>query len=866
MLMLQRSAEVVTPVECKDAAVILACALNGENCPAACKKAEVKPELPGKAGDLVVTATPATDRKVLVNGKVSDLDTITLTADQTVSLEKVVLERYGFSSASSVDEVWLENAEGVKVADGRSLNSKDEVTLNIKKEHRNLDKSGALTIVVKTTAASTAGGTLGFKVKEVVSSAKNTNLSNYKPYTYDMVDYTAAQVSVVAKGSDKTYNYTEKEAYEVARFQVKAAEAMLVVNGFTLTNSGVATKTSLDASKFLKNVEVLANGKAVNGVRHNVNKDDQLVISFDKMELAIRERVTFVVKATFEDFDAYGNVMQYKVSENGDFNATEKKTGARVTVNVTGNWPVYTFNGGKIKLSNNKLGAIDAAQGSVDVLVAEGDITLSEAVKTSFTVKTTDGFTGVDAMKLLVAGEEFDGKRVVAGTNVSFEFNNVILEKSGKVQFKADIHTDAVQSAKVDFTIDGTKAFSKKAFPQNVAKYEVSRKYVQQDDVNGSITFSQLTVQAAKASLKNNLTKKVEFLKDETTRKVVFDGTYLAKKGDVKLNAFVVSGTNTPNNITFYLSIDGNEVEEVSSVNMEERFTEVLVKAGKSVNVKVEAEVYGTAKAEYDYTLNLRGEDENGNDAGVAKEKMVKVAVVEKGSVTVADSAEKDTVLLKKSNVAIAKFVVKPSNGVADLTLDSLVLSGKVGATVITGGMIELNVDGDEKEGVNTTTGAVIYDTTEKLPVEGLVVEVVLKDEVEGKVELKLLSVNDKVQTKVFKKEFVSALVTVKSQENKGDETKYTLAVETSDADVTVSDIKLQTSENDDDEIVASKEGTFVDGDTISALNLKDAAKYIKKIQYKIGTAVQPQKILKSEYSDFFKVGTDNLKVFKVRD
>jgi hypothetical protein len=38
--------------------------------------------------------------------------------------------------------------------------------------------------------------------------------------------------------------------------------------------------------------------------------------------------------------------------------------------------------------------------------------------------------------------------------------------------------------------------------------------------------------------LKNELSKSVEFLTNETNRKVVFDGTYTAKKAAVDLNEF----------------------------------------------------------------------------------------------------------------------------------------------------------------------------------------------------------------------------------------------------------------------------------------------------------------------------------------
>jgi hypothetical protein len=145
-------------------------------------------------------------------------------------------------------------------------------------------------------------------------------------------------------------------------------------------------------------------------------------------------------------------------------------------------------------------------------------------------------------------------------------------------------------------------------------------------DVAGSISFSKVTIQAAKAALENNLTKAVEFMQNETNRKVVFDGTYTARKGDVSLNkVYIDAPTNSPktnsgnNKITFYVSVDGEEVATVDAwgEKNEESFNDIKVKAGESVKVKVEAEIeaYGAlTTSDEAYTIVLRGSDTNGNE------------------------------------------------------------------------------------------------------------------------------------------------------------------------------------------------------------------------------------------------------------
>jgi Flp pilus assembly protein TadG len=99
------------------------------------------------------------------------------------------------------------------------------------------------------------------------------------------------------------------------------------------------------------------------------------------------------------------------------------------------------------------------------------------------------------------------------------------------------------------------------------AQYDDTRAPVTTSDVAGSISLSNVRIQAAKGSLLNNNTKEVEFLNKQSARKTIFDGTYTAQKQDVYLNGFsVVDGTNDPasdnltNQVTYYLSIDGKEV------------------------------------------------------------------------------------------------------------------------------------------------------------------------------------------------------------------------------------------------------------------------------------------------------------------
>ena len=143
-------------VDCEDPAIALAC-LDPEldvyaDCPAACREDDNNGDnTVVKSGDLAVTAEAAANRKVLRTGT-SDLDTITFKTNENVSISKITLERYGYSESDQIVGVRLEDEDGNIIADSKSL-TKDKVTLNIKKDYRNVDGEFVATVVVTTSGA-----------------------------------------------------------------------------------------------------------------------------------------------------------------------------------------------------------------------------------------------------------------------------------------------------------------------------------------------------------------------------------------------------------------------------------------------------------------------------------------------------------------------------------------------------------------------------------------------------------------------------------------------------------------------------------------------------------------------------------------
>ena len=886
MLMLQRSEALAggssSTSDCDDPMVKVACSMDTDACPAACKT-ESKDDEPTvvKAGDLEVSAS-AGSSKILAKGT-SDMDTLTFKSSEEVEITKVVLERYGYSTNDDVVNVWLENEDGTIIAEPRSLDSKGQAKLSIKKDYRIIDGTYNATIVLS--ANGSAGKTIGFKVVDVDSTAKNLNIDNYKPYQYDMMEYSGANVTVTARGTTKDYNWEAGELYEIAKFKVKApTDSSILVKGFTLSN--VSTTNNVDIRKYLDNAEVTVDGDKVSA-SYEVNKDDQLVISFKKdVEVAAKANVEVVVKASLsEDFDDYGKVINLKIAQAPDFNAIDSKTESRVSIpagTLPTAWPQYNFKGGKVKLTNTRLGNVDAAQNSDDVIVAEGNITVPEDIKGTLVVEVNASNAGdgtahaIQAMRVVIAGDEYEGKLTYtwnAGTISWYDvaqwtFTNVEVVDSGKIQFKVDTRdVDWYANQKVSFSF-------KTGF--NTFNYVEAKTKV---ELAGSISFSNLTIQAARASLTNSATKAVEFRNNESNRKVVFEGEYTAKKWAIKLNEFILSGSKTAaavtgvntGTITFYLSIDGDEVADAQISDTTNTggstFSSYEIDAGKSVKVVLEAEIdakSGTGSLGT-YKLTLKGEDENGNEAGEASRATVELKVVEKGSITVnSSSSEKKTVLKKATNVTLAEFIVKPSNGASEVDLEEIIFQlswtnapSSDDITVSIDGTVEDSTVANVPKDTN-----IVYQPTVTLGSEGVRVKVELNVEVTGVVELTGLVINGKKQSANFSKRFEDVIVRIVKQEDVGSVTKFTVEVD-GDDDITVSDLLIGTGAGAVANIPAIN-WEFNDGDTFEVAGNDKAAQMIESIRYTTSDSTNPTvDILKSQYNDFFKIGDTYARILK---
>jgi hypothetical protein len=67
-------------------------------------------------------------------------------------------------------------------------------------------------------------------------------------------------------------------------------------------------------------------------LKWSINKDDELVVSFDEVEVEGKKTASIAVNMSFtEEFDNFNQSVQYYIKDITKFNATDKKTGTRVS-------------------------------------------------------------------------------------------------------------------------------------------------------------------------------------------------------------------------------------------------------------------------------------------------------------------------------------------------------------------------------------------------------------------------------------------------------------------------------------------------------------------------------------------------------
>ena len=742
MLMLQRAAENVNPSECNDPAVLLACSLGSDSCPAACQKDNSSNEedtatqgsidgLP-IAGDLSIAVADYSDtiKSAPAKGTVV-FNAVDFKASEKVTIESVKVERTGLSSKSDIKGVWFEK-DGVAVSAKASLSSDGTATTRF---YNNYSVNGTETLDFVVQLSGDAGSEIAFNIIGVTSTAKNASV-NTKTTTYRTTNYTVASAEFEAVPSstdpnaDVTYKLGEKETYEIGKFylsnKAKGEDKDVVIKSLKLKTSG-----KVDLATTLKNVKVYKDNKVVSKNVELASKD--MTISFDDEALANGKRGTYTIMAEVAQLENVWDTIQLYLNKDTELVANEQSTNFRVSTSIVSGkdkMKIYQFNGGKVTFTSESGFAktIEAAAGSTDVEIARGKLTVAEPVKfgwlNNLTVTATSGATTINADKVVSSL-----KLEMWGSTYELSYKNgayttedeIYVSRTSDVRILANIDNSAKENSTLAFAANLSATSFKDITFENTDETKTNVQLY----VAGAINISKLTVKTPTFSIANKAKNTAKVVRGNADPVVIFDWEVTTNKDNISVTDLVISKSAWDNisgtdwiDLTIY--VNGDEYVSTATYNAANstvKFNNIgNVEKWKSMKLKIEAtpNVASTSTiSSITFRLDAEWSDSQSNKVKAENIRTLKLEFADNSEVTIANSSATSTVEVATSNTEILKFTADVENSSATLNeieiswdfngLDGSVTAELSNGTTLSNGKVSQNKNKITFDGINET-------------------------------------------------------------------------------------------------------------------------------------------------------------------
>ena len=707
MLMLMRSVNVVTPSECKDPAVILACALGGDACPARCKGKGPDTTNTGTnntAGDLNINVVDYSNqiRSVPMVG-ISIFNAIKFDATNDVTVNSVTLERVGLSSRSDIKGVWFEK-DGIAVSSRGTVATDGKVMTNFNKGFK-VKSSETLDLVVELSGAS-AGAEVAFKFIGVDSTAKNAVYnavtSTYRTAKYDVA---ALDFSNVGGTGNVVYKLGNQSELTFGQFKVsnqaKGDDRNVFLKSVTFRNNGTA-----DLNSLLKNVKVMRDNKVVS---KSVSMDGRNITITLEDTINAGKAVVYTVMGEVASLERVGDTVQLELRKDRDLVAYEASTKFRTTMNKPiqdNSWIMknYKIDGGRVTLTNTAAfpKTVDAGSGSSDVVIADGTLTVAEPIKLP---KMTLAVNNTGVVRSLVL--EIGGSRYASTVNgTAFVFDDVYVNKTASIKLIASLESlPAHNSVQFVPTTIGSLAFGSAK-----GEYTNNSEDLKGNDIAGAVQIAKINVKEAQFTLKNKASSTQKVTLTESSIKTIFEGEMVAPKGDINVTEVTLSGLNATgitdsSQIDLQLYINDTPVSNATyrRGNNVVTFYNVGTATKTPSKFKIDATPTMTQTGDFVFDVVAKGTDANGNTATTAAVKTVKLSVVESSNVSVANANAVSQVVNEGSNAELTKFTLSARNGSINLTGLKLNYSGSVAA--LNGQSVTVEVNGNSYTATSTAAG-----------------------------------------------------------------------------------------------------------------------------------------------------------------
>ena len=399
--MLERASEsgVISDSECNDPAVLLACALGSDGCPAKCAEAENKSESSinpyegVQAGDLnIAVSTSSAVTSIPYDGivKVAELS---VKASENIQLQSLTVTRLWLSTNSWI-KVWIEK-DWKRITSSSSFYGDSTAELTFNNNGYVVNGNDTLDLVVSLDGTKQAAGAeLQFKVSGVVSSSKNTTVSPDTTGIFRTTTYQATSVSITQVAGSRSYDVAEDSTFSFWEFKVlndsKASEERnVLIRNITFKVEG--SIENLSSFKLLRDSKEISSNYNVDGKSLTFTVNDQLdsgksatykvtavptnieSSSGDNYTLSIKKAEDVIAEEIGE------NASAYRVSV---YNTSKTAQAAAGWWNAISLWTT-TIKGGNFTLTrdSNFSSTVNAGWGYSDVTIAKGTFKANQAVK-----------------------------------------------------------------------------------------------------------------------------------------------------------------------------------------------------------------------------------------------------------------------------------------------------------------------------------------------------------------------------------------------------------------------------------------------------------------------------------------------------
>ena len=774
MLMLQRAAENVNPSECNDPAVLLACSLGSDSCPAACQKkaddensdTEKKDTNRVIAGDLDVSVVDYSSSIQSAPQGIFVANTLKFNASEKIQLDSLTLKRTGLGSSKSISKVWLEK-NGVAVTNSASVGSDGLAVLNFKSNRDTISEATEYQLVVelKQNDANNnyQGDEFAFELQSAESTAKNTTIkgttTTYRISNYKVVELTANVSNPNTASAWKIvpveYKLGDSSDYIIWEFSLQSESSKddrdIYVKSLTFKNNGTA-----DFGDTFKNVKVYRDSKVVSN-NVEVNGKD-ITISLDKDVIKANRKALYTIRAEVATLERAWDTVQLSLKDSKDIIADEADTNFRAKITLDANWAngaahfsqgelsLYKFNGGKVTFETDTKFAksVNVGVGASDVVIARGSLNVTESVELPeiiFDLKnTTNNVAAKDAnwndlttkvyelVKRLVL--KIGDKRYTADVeNGVAKFTDVSVRSSADVELLISLNSTTVKDGTeikiADFIGNTLMTWKSGTFQNNDSE-------LKKDDVAGSVQIAKVIVKKPKFTITTSSLNTQDTVKNDSTQKVLMEGSLQAKDNDVNVNQFKVT-LNTPtgakaisatdDSAEIYLALDGKNFGNTPSLKAGNSYTFNslgTIKAGESLpfKVSVSPRVANGGKELY-VTVQAFGTDNNGNDTETAEEYSATLNIKGDATLEVNSTSKSDRVTNPTNNIAVYEGEINVENWTTTLESFAITRDTTKGALLtIAGTSYKLSIDGepiDATVDTTTTPGVISFAISENL-------------------------------------------------------------------------------------------------------------------------------------------------------